>query len=162
MKTLTTAMAKKSNKVRFAAAFLAAGVVGGWTLSHCVPHAAAFEASSLLRIAQKSEKPLVDDVKVNLAGSYAVTGTDTDGKAYAEGGIVDLTLAASGSIEVSWDNGRQVGVGQVIGNTLMVSYLVEDRTAILVMHINPDGTLAGTWSRRTDRGHRGTEMWQKI
>jgi hypothetical protein len=49
----------------------------------------------------------------------------------------------------------------VIGNVLAVSFLTKGRTAILIMTINPDGSLSGTWSRRTDRGHKGTEIWKK-
>jgi hypothetical protein len=29
------------------------------------------------------------------------------------------------------------------------------------MTINPDGTLSGSWLRRTDRGSKGTEIWKK-
>jgi hypothetical protein len=97
-----------------------------------------------------------------LIGTYRVTGTETDGKAYQGEGIVDVTLAPSGSLELSWDDGRQVGVGRVIGNTLLVSHLTNGRSAIMVMNINPDGTLSGTWARRTDRGYRGTETWRKM
>jgi hypothetical protein len=30
-----------------------------------------------------------------------------------------------------------------------------------MMTSNPDGSLSGKWSRRTDRGQKGTEMWKK-
>ena len=62
---------------------------------------------------------------------------------------------------LEWDNGKQVGVGQVIGNVLAVACLTKGRTAILAMNINPDGSLSGKWSRRTDRGYKGTETWKK-
>ena len=58
-------------------------------------------------------------------------------------------------------NGKQHGVGQVIGDVLVVGCLIKGRTAILIMAINPDGSLSGRWSRRTDRGQKGTEMWKK-
>jgi hypothetical protein len=29
------------------------------------------------------------------------------------------------------------------------------------MSINPDGSLSGKWSRRMDRGQKGTETWKK-
>ena len=54
-----------------------------------------------------------------------------------------------------------VGIGQVIGDVLVVACLVKGRTAILVMTINPDGSLAGRWSRRMDRGQKGTETWKR-
>lgn len=161
MKTFITILATQSSKVRLTlAALVAAGAIGGWTILTAVTNATAFDGR-FQPAAHRSEKPPIDDVKTSLIGSYTVTGTDTDGKAYRNGGIVDVTIAASGSVELDWDNGRQLGVGQVIGNTLVVSYLVKGRTAIMVMYINPDGTLSGTWSRRTDRGYRGTETWQK-
>ena len=102
-----------------------------------------------------------DELKHRLIGTYVVSGTDPDGKPYAGAGIVDIALAPSGALELDWDNGKQVGVGQVIGNVLAVSCLTKGRTAILIMTINPDGSLSGKWSRRTDRGYKGTEAWEK-
>ena len=64
-------------------------------------------------------------------------------------------------LELDWDNGKQVGVAQLIGDTLVVACLFKGRTAILMMTSNPDGSLAGKWSRRTDRGQKGTETWTK-
>jgi len=29
------------------------------------------------------------------------------------------------------------------------------------MNVNPDGSLSGKWSRRMDRGYKGTETWKK-
>jgi hypothetical protein len=96
-----------------------------------------------------------------LIGSYVVTGTDADGKPYAGSGIVDVALAPSGALELEWDNGRRVGVGHLVGNVLVVASVGKGRTIILVMSINPDGTLSGKWSRRNDRGSKGTETWKK-
>ena len=105
--------------------------------------------------------PPRDELKHRLIGSYIVSGTDPDGKPYAGAGIVDIALAPSGALELDWDNGKQVGVAQVIGDTLVVACLFKGRTAILMMTSNPDGSLAGKWSRRTDRGQKGTETWTK-
>jgi hypothetical protein len=160
MTTFRTAFARQSNRFRVtAAAFLTIGVLAGWGTSTAVTNATAFDGPSLPAAGQRGDKI---DVKLSLIGSYRVTGTETDGKAYQSGGVVDVSLAPSGALELSWDNGRQVGVGQVMGNTLMVSHLTDGRTAIMVMNINPDGTLSGTWARRTDRGYRGTETWTKM
>ena len=49
----------------------------------------------------------------------------------------------------------------MIGDTLVVACLFKGRTAILMMTSNPDGSLSGKWSRRTDRGQKGTETWKK-
>jgi hypothetical protein len=68
-------------------------------------------------------------------------------------------MAPSGALELDWDNGKQVGVGQVIGNVLAAACLIKGRTVILTMAINRDGSLSGKWSRRTDRGSQGTETW---
>jgi hypothetical protein len=38
---------------------------------------------------------------------------------------------------------------------LAVACLTNGRTAILATNINPDGSLSGKWSRRTDRGYKG-------
>lgn len=133
-----------------AAALLAAGAIGGWATSATV----ATNASAVERVSAFEVKP-------GLIGSYVVNGTDPDGVAYAGAGILDIALAPSGALELTWDNGRQVGVGQVIGNVLAVAYLTKGRTAILIMTINPDGSLSGKWSRRTDRGYKGTETWTR-
>jgi hypothetical protein len=158
MKTLITALVglRKNPRVA-AAALLAAGAVGGWAVSATLTaKATAFEDASRFEIAREAEAN-----KPALIGSYVVTGTDSDGKPYTGPGIVDISLAPSGALELEWDNGKQVGVGQVIGNVLAVSCLTKGRTAILLMNINPDGSLSGKWSRRTDRGYKGTETWKK-
>ena len=68
------------------------------------------------------------DLKPALIGSYEVTGTDPDGTPYAAPGILDITLTPSGALELEWDNGRNVGIGQVIGNILAVASLTSGRT----------------------------------
>jgi hypothetical protein len=106
-------------------------------------------------------KRSLDGITPGLIGSYAVTGTDADGKPYGGASIVDIALAPSGALELEWDNGKQVGIAHIIGNVLAVACLTKGRTVILTMNINPNGSLSGTWSRRTDRRYRGTEMWTK-
>jgi len=142
------------------AALLTAGAMGGWAVSATfMPGATALEGLSRVDLPRKSES--FDETKLGLVGSYAVSGTDAEGRPYAGNGIVDISLAPSGALELEWDNGKQVGVGQVIGNVLAVACLTKGRTAIVLMTIHPDGTLSGKWSRRTDRGNKGTEVWKK-
>jgi hypothetical protein len=162
MKTLIAALVGQcKNPKVVAAALLAAGVVGGWAMSTTITtNATAFE--DLARIEAPREKLPLEASKPSLIGSYVVTGTDSDGKRYAGPGIVGIALAPSGALELEWDNGKQVGVGEVIGNVLAVACLTKGRTAILLMTINPDGSLSGKWSRRTDRGYKGTETWKKV
>ena len=62
---------------------------------------------------------------------------------------------------LEWDNGKRVGVGQVIGDVLAVAGWAKGRTMILTMEINADGSLSGKWLRRTDRGGKGTEQWTR-
>jgi hypothetical protein len=165
MKTPTTALIglRKNPRVA-AAALLAAGAVGGWAVSATLTaKATALDDTSRFEITREAEahKVALEASKPGLIGSYVVTGTDSDGKPYAAPGIMAISLAPSGALELEWDNGKQVGVGQVVGNILAVSCLTKGRTAILVMTINSDGSLSGTWSRRTDRGYKGTERWKK-
>lgn len=141
-----------------AAALLTAGAVLGWTISATLTTSAVAVETSRKDV---TPEPPHDEVKHGLIGSYAVTGTDSDGKAYVRDGIVDISLAPSGALELAWDNGRQVGVGQMIGDVLVVATSSNGRNAIWIMNINPDGSLSGKWSRRTDRGYRGTETWKK-
>ena len=103
----------------------------------------------------------LEESKPGLVGSYKVTGTDSEGRPYVGGSILDVSLAPSGALELDWDNGKQVGVGQIIGNALVVAFSNKGRTVILVMSISPDGLLSGKSLRRTDRGSKGTETWKK-
>jgi hypothetical protein len=144
------------------AALLTAGAIGGWAISGMLPPgAAALEGLSRLDVSRKSDMQSFDEAKPSLVGSYVVSGTDADGRGYAGNGIVDISLAPSGALELEWDNGKQVGIGQVIGNVLAIASLTKGRTAILLMTIHQDGSLSGKWSRRTDRGNKGTEIWKK-
>jgi hypothetical protein len=141
-----------------AAALLTAGAVCGWSISTTLTTSAVAVETSHKDMTQELPH---EEVKHGLIGSYAVTGTDSDGKPYVRDGIVDISLAPSGALELAWDNGKQVGVGQVIGGVLAVATSSNGRTAIWIMNINPDGSLSGKWSRRTDRGYRGTETWTR-
>jgi hypothetical protein len=97
----------------------------------------------------------------SLVGSYEVTGTEADGQPYAAAGVLDISLSPSGALELQWNSGKLVGVGQVVGDTLAVAYSAKGRIAIMAMSVNPDGSLSGQWWRRTDRGSKGTEVWKK-
>jgi hypothetical protein len=101
-------------------------------------------------------------MKPALVGSYSVNGTDADGMRYSASQIVDIYLAPSGALELDWNNGKQVGVGQVIDDVLAVASTTKGRTVILLMTINADGSLSGRWTRRTDRGVLGTEVWTRL
>jgi hypothetical protein len=141
-------------------ALLAAAAIAGWAaVTTVAPTAAAFEESPARKNDVKG-LPL-EGGKPALIGSYEVTGTDPEGRPYAGASILDVALAPSGALELEWDNGKQVGVGQVIGNALVVASSNRGRTAILIMNINADGSLSGNWLRRTDRGYKGTETWKR-
>jgi hypothetical protein len=136
-----------------AAALLLAGAIGGWAVSSTL--AATATASEARRLQ-------LDETKARLIGSYAVTGTDANGKPYAREHTLGITFAPSGALEVEWDNGKKVGVGEIVDNVLVVASWVNGKTVILTMQINPDGSLKGKWLRRTDRGTKGTETWTRI
>jgi hypothetical protein len=72
-----------------------------------------------------------------------------------------LRIGTESLTELDWEHGKQVGVGQVVGDVLAVACLSKGRTVILTMPIHPDGSLSGKWSRRTDRGTQGTETWMR-
>ena len=136
-----------------AAALLLAGAIAGNAISTAITAATA---------ADEMKRPALEDSKVRLIGSYAVTGTDTNGKPYVSEHVLGISLAPSGALEIEWDNGKIVGVGELVGNVLAVASWTNSRTVILTMQINPDGSLSGNWLRRTDRGNKGTEVWRKI
>ena len=164
---MTIDLAKLARRKRvgiIVVALLAAVTIAGWAaVTTVAPTAAAFEELLTSETVRKNEvkRGPLEDVKPGLIGSYEVTGTDSDGRPYAGATIVDVALVPSGALELDWDNGKQVGVGQVIGNFLAVACLIKGRTVILTMAINPDGSLSGKWSRRTDRGWQGTEAWAR-
>jgi len=97
----------------------------------------------------------------SLIGNYVVTGTETDGKSYDGAGTLAVTMDKSGALELKWDGGKYVGIGQVIGNQVAIGSLAEGRVVIAIMDIKPDGSLEGKWWRRTDAGTKGTEVWKK-
>ena len=161
MKTLITALVGQRKNVGVVAALLTAGAVAGWamsatfaTITTTVEGLPAFEISDMKKL------PL-EEFKRGLIGSYVVSGTDPSGEPYAGAGVLDIVLGTSGDLELVWDYGKNVGVGQVIGNVLAVASSTKGRTVILMMNINPDGSLSGKSSRRTDRGSKGTETWKR-
>ena len=134
-------------------ALLATGAVGGWGMSTTLVKNVAAAESSL---------EATGNSKVRLVGSYEVNGTDVEGRPYSGSSILDISLAPSGALEFNWDNGRIVGVGQLVDDAIVaVAYLVNGRSVISVMNVNPDGSLSGKWLRRSDRGTKGTETWEK-
>ncbi len=139
-----------------AVTLLAAGVAGGWATSATC--AAAANKAAAIRMSSMTDR----DMKQMLVGSYAVTGTDPDGRGYGGTGIVDISMASSGALELDWDNGRRVGIGQLLNSVLLVASTTKAGTVIMMMNVNPDGTLSGQWSRRRERGDDGTERWTRI
>lgn len=97
----------------------------------------------------------------SLLGNYVVTGTETDGSKYDGEGTLAITMDKSGALELKWDGGKYVGVGQVVGNQLAVGSAADGKVVIAIMDIKPDGSLEGKWWRRTDAGTKGTEVWKK-
>ena len=97
----------------------------------------------------------------SLLGNYVVTGTETNGKPYDGSGPLVVAMDKNGALELKWDGGKYVGIGQVVGDKLVVASSAEGRTVIGIMDIKPDGSLAGKYWRRTDAGTGGTEVWKK-
>ena len=154
----TTAMRRHKNCAR-AAALIVGGMVIGWGVSATVVSSAS--AVSAWSDAD-TMKASADKTKAALVGTYAVTGTDPEGKPYVTPSMLDISLAPSGALELNWDNGKTFGVGQLNDNVLSVALLVSGRTVVSVMKINSDGSISGTWLRRTDRGSRGSETWKRL
>lgn len=161
MKTLITALVGQRKNIGIVAALLTAGAVAGWAMSATYATiTAAVEDLPAFEISDMKKLPL-EELKLGLIGSYVVTGTDPGGDPYVGAGVLDIALAPSGALELVWDYGKNVGVGQVVGNILAVASSTRGRTVILMMNINPDGSLSGKSSRRTDRRSKGTEAWRR-
>ncbi len=97
----------------------------------------------------------------SLIGNYTVNGTEPDGKKYDGPGPLAITMDRNGALELKWDGGKYIGIGQVIGNSLAVATNAEGRVIIMIMEAKPDGSLEGKYWRRTDAGNKGTEVWKK-
>ncbi len=98
---------------------------------------------------------------VSLLGSYVVSGTETNGKPYDGTGPLEITMDKNGALELKWDGGKYTGIGQVVGERLVVASFAEGRVIIGIMDIKADGSLQGKYWRRTDPGVGGTETWKK-
>jgi len=108
-----------------------------------------------------SETSFAQATNASLIGNYVVTGTESNGKPYDGPGPLAVTMDKSGALELKWDGGKYVGIGQVIGNQVAVASVAEGKLVIGIMDIKPDGSLEGRWWRRTDPGNKGTEIWKK-
>jgi hypothetical protein len=163
MNTLIIALAGQRKKIGIVATLLTAGAIAGWAMSATVAKiTASAEDPSPFEIMRRNDTNLpLEEFKLSLIGSYAVTGTDAGGEPYISTGVLDIAFAPSGALELAWDNGKSVGVGQIVGNVLAVASSTRGRIVILMMNINPDGTLSGKSLRRTDPGSKGTETWKK-
>jgi hypothetical protein len=118
-------------------------------------------ALALLAVLGWSAPCFAQASNASLLGDYVVTGTETNGKSYDGPGPLAVTMDKSGALELKWDGGKYVGIGQVAGNQLFVGSYAEGKVVIMVMDIKPDGSLEGKWWRRTDAGTKGTEVWKK-
>jgi hypothetical protein len=119
-----------------------------------------YVAASLVALAWTSPS-FAQANPTNLIGTYTVTGTETDGRKYDSAGEVVVTMDRSGALDIKWDGGAYVGVGQVLGNMLAIGSVAEGRVVVGLMEIKPDGSLEGKWWRRTDAGTKGTEVWKR-
>jgi hypothetical protein len=108
-----------------------------------------------------SETSFAQATNASLIGNYVVTGTEANGKPYDGPGPLAVTMDKSGALDLKWDGGKYLGIGQVIGNQVAVASVAEGKLVIGIMDIKPDGSLEGRWWRRTDPGTKGTEIWKK-
>jgi hypothetical protein len=164
-KFITAVLSHRRKAGLLPAALLLALAFGGSALLRTVAATpAALENLSPPHVKRTNDRKMLraEVVKLRLIGSYAVTGTDADGKPYPVKHTLGITLAPSGALELEWDNGKNFGVGEVIGDTLAVATWTNGKTVVMTMQINPDGSLTGKWLRRTDHGAKGTETWNKI
>lgn len=118
-----------------------------------------FAAAAIAAVAFAS--PAFAQSAASLVGKYTYNGTETDGSAYDKSGPLTIKEAPSGALDITWEGGEYVGVGQVTGNVLAVASVADGKNSIMLMTINPDGSLSGKWWRRTDKGKGGTEVWTK-
>src|SRR4029078_770660 len=88
----------------------------------------------------------------SVLGNYVVNGTETDGSKYDGEGPLAITMDKNGALELKWDGGKYVAIGQGEGNKLFAGGVADGRAVIMVMDLKPDGSAEGKWWRRTDAG----------
>ena len=71
----------------------------------------------------QSSPPIRSSVRLILLALIGVR-TEVDGASYSSSHALDISMAPSGALELDWD-GKQVGVGQVIGDVLAVACLIK-------------------------------------
>src|SRR5690242_10223623 len=54
----------------------------------------------------------------SVLGNYVVNGTETDGSKYDGEGPLAITMDKNGALELKWDGGKYVAIGQVEGSKL--------------------------------------------
>ena len=125
------------------------------------PRPAKAIASALFLVALLASPCMAEVALPSLVGSYVVKGGNPSGTEYGRTATLDISLGPSGLLELSWDSGSYVGIGQITGDVLAVASASGGEPVIMIMKINSDGSLEGKWWRRTDRGTRGYEVWRR-
>ena len=128
-----------------AAATIALALIAGGVAVEFATRAASVDSCSAI------------GVKPAPVGPFTASCTDSDGMPY--NAAQKSYLAPSGAFELDRNNGKRVDVGQIIDDILAVANTTKGRTVILVMSINPDGSLSDRWTRSTHRAVLGTEIW---
>ena len=77
----------------------------------------------------------------SMIGNYTVTGTETDGSKY-EDGTLAITMDRNGALELKWDGGKYVAIGQVEGTKLFAGGVADGRCGY-----HDDGRQAGRFGR---------------
>lgn len=85
-------------------------------------------------------------VAQDIAGSYAVAGTNLDGSPYA--GRAVITLTSDFTCRIDWTTGTSTSSGICMrnSNAFAAGYELNGKVGLVIYLIQPDGTLNGTWT----------------
>ena len=77
-------------------------------------------AAASLALAVFATPAIAQVSNASMIGNYTVTGTETDGSKY-EDGTLAITMDRNGALELKWDGGKYVAIGQVEGTKLQAN-----------------------------------------
>lgn len=82
----------------------------------------------------------------DVAGSYAVAGTNLDGSPYS--GTAVITLTSDYTCQIAWTTGTSTsnGICMRSSNAFAAGYQLNGKVGLVIYLIQPDGTLNGTWT----------------
>ena len=94
---------------------------------------------------------------LQLATSYKAAGKNTDGTAYT--GTVAIKIISDTTYSIEWtiDGSVIKGFGMRMNDNLSATYMLDGQPGLIMYKVQGDGSLAGTWAIKGQKGS-GSEI----